>query len=328
MALLLTVISSASSTAWTRLTRGTPACPSWSYKQEIMVGILRDVNSTFTVEQSRHNAAKNPPVAGTKAVSVTGSPLPAVWIQADNHPETSGGNVILFVHGGAFVQGTIQSYSYLASKIALSTGARVLLFEYRLAPEHQFPAPLEDTIAMYKWLLQPEQGCTPSHVAFMGDSSGGNVVLGAALQLARATETLPGFLGLLSPTVDLTNSIPVEDKGTDYIVAQRKGYNARLLYAGSEEAFSNTLMSPLLADDLHLLAPCPMLIECGGAELHQPRVAAFAAKAKAAGCSVELNEYPDMPHVFQSLAAFFPEQAAKSLEAIGAYSKTHFPSSN
>jgi acetyl esterase/lipase len=288
---------------------------------------MRDVNSTFSVEAVRANQPDRPPVAGTRSVPATGCPVPAVWLQTDDYAEGSGGGTILYVHGGAFVAGSIRSYSALASKIALATRARVLLIEYRLAPEHTFPAPLDDTLAAFRWLLQPEQGCTPARVALMGDSAGGNIILGAALQLARAHEALPGFLGLLSPAVDLSDSIAVVDRGTDYLVTKRKGYNARLLYAGSEEALLNTLVSPLLADDLHVLAPCPMLIESGAVELHQPRIAAFAAKAKAAGCNVELNEYTDMPHVFQSLASIFPEAAARSLATIGAYAKAHFPSS-
>jgi len=327
MSLYVNALASAASTTWTRFWRGTPACPSWTYTQEIVVGILRDVNDNATLDQVRANELDNPPVAGTKEVPATGCPVKSVWLQTDDYVEgaSSGGGVIVHIHGGAFVQGTLKSTRRLASKVALATGCRVLLIELRLAPEHKFPAPIEDTIAVYKWLLQAEQGYTPSRVAFVGESSGGNVILGTALKLARENEApLPGFLILLSPNVDLSDSIPVTASNTDYIVPMRKAYNARLMYAGSEEAFRNTLMSPLLAEDLNILAPCPILIETGAVELHQPRIAAFAAKAKAAGCNVEINEYADMPHVFQAFGSLFPEATAASFKSIAAFTKAHF----
>ena len=235
--------------------------------------------------------------------------------------------MVVYIHGGAFVLGSIATSSELASKVARATHARVLLVEYRLAPEHTFPAPLDDIVAAYRWLLAPEQGYTPARVAFMGDSSGGNLALAVALRLARAGEPLPAFLGLLSPSVDLSDSIAVEDRGTDYLVPKRKGYDARRLYVGTDDAaaLANSLVSPLLADDLGALAPCPILIESGAVELYQPCIAAFAAKATAAGCTVDLHEYPEMPHVFQALEAIFPEAAAKSFAAMGAYAAAHFP---
>jgi acetyl esterase/lipase len=118
--------------------------------------------------------------------------------------ETKGDHTILFIHGGGYVSGSCSDHRTHAAKFVKGTEVRALLYEYRLAPEHPFPAALIDTLAVYQWLL--DQGTPSSHVVFAGDSAGGGLCLAALLALRDQGVPLPAAAAVLSPWTDLTCS--------------------------------------------------------------------------------------------------------------------------
>ena len=143
------------------------------------------------------------PVPADVAVSeVTAGGVPAHWLAA---PGTEPGRVLLFLHGGGFELGSLRSDGELAARLGRASGMRVLFPEYRLAPEHPFPAAIDDVLAAWRWLRAGE-GLSARSMAVAGDSAGGG--LGVALLVAArdAGEELPAAAVLMSPTVDLTSS--------------------------------------------------------------------------------------------------------------------------
>ncbi|MBR1119951.1 alpha/beta hydrolase [Bradyrhizobium lablabi] len=237
------------------------------------------------------------------------------WIVPADAPRDK---AILYFHGGGFRLGSIASHRDLIARIAEAGGCRALAINYRLAPEHRFPAALEDALTAYAWML--EQGLAPKDIALAGDSAGGNLVLTTMLSLRDRGEPLPAAGVLMSPWTDLAatggsfqsraGADPIHQRSM--ILALAKGY----IGEGGDPL--NPLASPLYGD---LKGLPPLLIHAGDRETARDDATMLAEKARAAGVDVELKVWDGMIHVFQ----MFPEipQAWESITVIAAFLRRH-----
>ncbi len=236
--------------------------------------------------------------AGIRCQPVDLHGVPAEWIESA-HP---GPGVILYLHGGAYALGSVNVHRELVARLASAAGIRALAINYRLAPEHPFPAALDDTLAAYQWLL--DQGYAPDQIVLAGDSAGGGLALAALVALREAGQPLPAAAVCLSPWVDLAlrgDSIhqnasrdPILDP---HSLAKYAGY-----YAGDLDPAS-PFVSPLYAD---LQGLPPLLIHVGANEILLDDATRLAERARQAGDEVSLETWEGMFHVFQ-IIPFLPE---------------------
>jgi acetyl esterase/lipase len=226
--------------------------------------------------------------------------------------------VILYLHGGGYVSGSVAIHKLLCVALAQATGMRLLLPEYRLAPENPFPAALEDALSAYHWLL--EQGFKPENIVIAGDSAGGGLSLAAVLSLRGTGEPLPAAVVCLSPWADLTlsgGSHQTKAKSDPVLYAKELRYWA-LSYT-DEGNLSNPLVSPVYAD-FHGFPP--MLIQVGSEEILLDDAVTVAEKARAAGVDVTLSIYEGLWHVWHAAGTWLPE-SRQALAEIGRFVKKH-----
>ncbi len=239
--------------------------------------------------------------------------LPAEWMLP---PGAAKDRAILYFHGGGYATGSIPAHRGIVAKFVSASDTGALLFEYRLAPEHPFPAALEDAVAAYRYMLA--EGVAPERIVFIGDSAGGGLVL--ATLLAARDQGLPPPAGAvaLSPWTDVKNtgaSWETNAKVDPLTWRESQAVFAKY-YAGDQDA-GNPLMSPLYGD-LHGLPP--LLIYVGRDEMMLDDSTRFAAKAQAAGVAVTLHIGEGMFHCYPACAPLFPE-ATQAMEEIGAFVK-------
>jgi len=235
--------------------------------------------------------------------------VPGVWL---TNPTSAPDRVLLYLHGGAYQIGSSHSHGELAARIARSAGTRALVIDYRLAPEHPFPAAVHDALAAYSWLLE-EEGIPASSVVVAGDSAGGGLV--AALLVAARDRglALPAGAAMLSAWTDMTGS--GESYRTrhddDPILVGEWLIGAGREYLGGADA-RDPLASPLFAD---LAGLPPLLLQVGTAEILQDDSVGFARSAQTAGVDVTLEVNEELPHVFQIIAN--APEAVAATERIG-----------
>lgn len=227
-------------------------------------------------------------------------PLPGEWIEP---LKRSTRGVILYLHGGAYVFGSAATHREFAGRLARLSSRPVFLPEYRLAPEHPFPAAHDDARVAYRRLL--ELGHLPHEITVIGDSAGGGLTLSLALGLRDAGEPLPAKLVLLSPWTDL---VPLDTYDADLarrdpMIDSGFGKEAARAYYTTHDP-RHPLISPLYAD---LAGLPPMLIHVGTEEVLLPDSQRFAERAKAAGITVDLQVWPDMWHVWHLFGSVLPE---------------------
>ena len=237
--------------------------------------------------------------------------VPGVWLTPPGAREDA---VLLYLHGGGYQLGSTASHRELAARLARSTGVRALAVDYRLAPEHPFPAAIDDALFAYRWLLD-EQGLPPASVVLAGDSAGGGLV-GALLVTARERGVpLPAAAALLSPWVDLTGSgdTMVSKAEVDPILSAAVLDEMAGAYAGTAER-SDPLISPLFAD---LAGLPPLMVDAGTEEVLLDDGLRFAEAAEKAGVDVILTVAEGMPHVWHIIAV--APEATSATDRIGAF---------
>ncbi|UPK29189.1 alpha/beta hydrolase [Bradyrhizobium sp. 195] len=284
---------------------------------ERLQSVYRKWTRDTSVEQMRHDwdgafAGCSVPMT-CRQVSVGG--VEGEWFAPAAAPQEK---AILYLHGGGFRVGSIASHRDLIARIASSCGCRLLAINYRLAPEHRFPAALDDTLAAYRYLL--DQDLRPPDIALAGDSAGGNLVLSAMLALRDRGENLPAAAVLMSPWTDLAaTGASYENRATVDPIHQR----AMILvlaknYLGRDGDPCHPLASPLYAD---LSGLPPLLIQVGDRETVRDDSTEFAARARAAAVNIELQIWDGMIHVFQ----MFPEipQAGEAIAALAKFLRGH-----
>jgi epsilon-lactone hydrolase len=258
---------------------------------------------------------------GGTAAPVTCERVPAggvdgEWISPADAPDDK---AILYFHGGGFRIGSVASHRDLIAQIALASGCRVLAINYRLAPEHRFPAALDDALVAYGWML--DRGLKSDNIAFAGDSAGGNLVLSAMLALRERGFPLPVTAVLMSPWTDLaaTGASYVSRAEADPIHQRSMILALAKSYLGGQGDPYDPLVSPLYAD---LAGLPPLLIQVGDRETVLDDSVMFADLARAAGVDVSLEVWDGMIHVFQMFGAELPE-ARQAIASIAQFLNRH-----
>ena len=242
---------------------------------------------------------------------VTAGGVPAHWLSA---PGTDPGRVLLFLHGGGYELGSVRSDGELAARLGRASGMRVLFPEYRLAPEHPFPAAIDDVLAAWRW-LRTGQDLSARSLAVAGDSAGGGLAVALLVATRDAGQALPAAAVLMSPTVDLTSSgaSMTERAGQDPIStpAMLRQFAADYLARADPKT---PLASPLFAE---LSGLPPLLIQVGTADLLLSDSERLATAAADTGADVHLEIGEGLPHVYQLLLG--TPEAAEATGQIGTF---------
>jgi monoterpene epsilon-lactone hydrolase len=210
---------------------------------------------------------------------------------------------VLYLHGGAYRLGAPSTYRHFTWRIASAAQARVLVIDYRLAPEHPFPAALEDAVSYYCWLLA--EGADPRQIAVIGDSAGGGLALALLLKLRDSGLPLPAAAVVLSPWTDLAltgASITLNAKFDAMVHAEDVPKFAADYLAGADPR--HPYASPLYGDPTGLP---PTLIQVGSEEVLRDDAVRMAERMQRAHCQAELQLWPGMPHVWHLFAPILPE---------------------
>jgi epsilon-lactone hydrolase len=282
---------------------------------EKLVKILREnrrPGRTPSIEKLRANMDRMalPPGDDVVAEAVTAGGVPAEWVFTPDATD----NVLLYLHGGGYVMGSPTSHRKLAGDLSRASGARVLLLDYRLAPEAPLPAGVDDAVAAYRWLL--ESGSAPEAIAIGGDSAGGGLTVAALIASREAGLPAPAAAVCISPWADMT--------------CQGESYKTRaerdpMVGDGDLQRFADwylngadpmdPLASPARAD---LQGLPPMLIHVGDNEVLLDDSRLLAERAGADGVDVKLDVWPEMFHVWHVFAGRIPESTA-AVEQIGTF---------
>ncbi len=235
--------------------------------------------------------------------------VPADWVTVD---VSEGDRVVLYFHGGAYVMGSRNTHRGLAARIARAARARVLLPDYRLAPEHPFPAAVEDATTCWRWLIA--EGHAPHQMVIAGDSAGGGLTLATLLALNATGEPLPACAVGLSAWTDLEGQGPTAEPGAvdDPMLTPEGLRSSGMQYAAAN--LRNPLAAPLHGD---LEGLPPLLLQVGTRDILLSDSTRFAEKAQAAGVDVTLEIEEGLIHVWH----MFPDvpEAQRAIERIGAF---------
>jgi acetyl esterase/lipase len=249
-------------------------------------------------------------VSETMYEPVRAGGVPAEWFR---RPETDPTRVLLYFHGGGYAIGSIDSHRDAIARMCRAGGVTGLALDYRLAPEHPFPAQLEDAVAAYHWLLA--QGIDPARVVIGGESAGGGLTLSTLVKLRDDGVPLPAAGLCLSPWVDL------EMRGGSLATNERFDFVSRPVLELYARRFvgdgdrRNPLAAPIHAD---LTGLPPLLVHAGGAEVLLDDALQLATRARAAGVDVDLEVWADMNHAWHLFAAWVPE-GREAIARIGAF---------
>jgi acetyl esterase/lipase len=271
--------------------------------------------ATVDVQQNRLNldlaAEIFRPMVPIEHIGISANGVPGEWVIPAG---VESGRIIYYLHGGAYNAGSARSHRALAANIAAAAQARALVIDYRLAPEHPYPAALEDAISAYQWLLQKD--ISPKNIAVVGDSAGGGLTIALLIALRERGIPLPAAAAVMSPWTDLTASGESWQNNAhqDYLINAQKLKTAARLYLGDAEPH-DPLASPLYGD-LHGLPP--LLIQVGCEEILLSDSTRLAENARRAGVEVTLEIWEGMQHVWHFAANILPE-ARQAIEKIGQF---------
>jgi len=241
--------------------------------------------------------------------------VPAEWIWASGVNDAS---AMLYLHGGGYVLGSMRTHRVMLAHLARAAGIKVLGLEYRLAPENPFPAPVEDALAAYRWLLN--RGYDPKRIVLAGDSAGGGLVVSAMVAMRYVGEPLPAAGVCISPWVDMeaTGRTFVTNAASDPSVTRERILHIASLYLAGKPPQA-PFASPIHAD---LRGLPPLLVQVGSIETLLDDANALTERAKAAGVPVQLEVWEDMPHVWHHFAPILPE-AQQAIARIGEFVRKH-----
>ncbi len=301
-----------------------PSRPGWTWRDESLARFIQgefvDVPADPALLRRRMEAMALPPlkrplvrcadesVAGMKARWYVPRSAKAV---ADHGP------VLLYLHGGGYVFGSLKTHADFIVRLAVASGVRTLAFEYRLAPEHPYPAALDDCVAAYQWLLR--RGVDPQRIVVAGESAGGGLALTSLCQLRDEGDPLPAAAVAISPWCDLAMTFPSIDGNEPYDFSSR---NQSSVWGGWYTAGADPRhpeISPLYAD---LAGLPPLLLQVGSAEMLADEVIALAQKAEQAGVEVTLETWEHMFHIWHFAALVLPQGAA-AIDHIGRFVRFH-----
>ncbi|MCP4749792.1 MAG: alpha/beta hydrolase [Proteobacteria bacterium] len=293
--------------------------PSQEYLQ--MLEFIKSMpdSSGLSMEERRAGmeagVAQLPAAEGVAFEPVQIGEMKAEWFVPS---ETAGDAVILYLHGGGYCLGSIETHRSLVSFMAKTAKVKALVIDYRLAPENPFPAAVEDAVAAYRWLLA--QGVSPKNLTIAGDSAGGGLTVATLVDLKNKGEALPACAVCLSPWVDLEGlgeSMTTKAK-EDPMVQKDSLLEMAQVYLGDANA-KTPLAAPLYAD---LSGLPPMLIQVGTAETLLDDANRLARRAKEAGVEVVLESWQEMFHVWQVMVSMVPE-SKDAVDGIAGFIEKH-----
>ena len=252
-----------------------------------------------------------PPPEGTTVQAVDVGGVPAEWVIADG---VASERVILYLHGGGYAIGSLNTHRAHVARLSAAANARVLNVDYRLAPEHPYPAAVDDAVSAYRWLVA--QGVPTGAIAISGDSAGGGLTLATLLALRDAGDAMPAAAVPISPWADL--------EGTGESITTRAEVDFMCTADGLKEmadwyAAGQDLRQPYISP-IHgeMTGLPPLLIHVGDAEILRDDAVRIADRARAAGVDVTLEVWDEMPHVWHAFAGLLPE-ADEAVARIGSW---------
>ena len=287
-------------------------------------GIYKNWNRHTTMEQMRSewDAAFYADIIPCDVEDIDANGVACRWLRANSVSieVPAQRRVIMYLHGGGFKMGSPISHHDYMAHLSQACDATVFAVDYRLVPEHRFPAALEDCIASYKWLL--DSGVAAENISIAGDSAGGCLVASMLLSLRDSNVPLPASGVMLSALTDLTVSGESYDTRSDADPIHQRVLIQALAksYLQKEQDPKDPLVSPFFAD---LAGLPPLLLQVGDRETGLSDTVDFAAKAKAAGVETELSVWPEMIHFFQQFTQELTESAEATAE-IATFVKRHW----
>jgi len=258
----------------------------------------QDVNESRARFEKMGGFLGGAPDAKCEKVDVDG--VPAEWVSA---ADADAGRAVLFLHGGGYAIGSINTHRRLAFDVSAASGAQVLLLDYRLAPEHPFPAAVDDAATAWRWLLK--QGFASTKLAIAGDSAGGGLTIATLVNLRDRKLGLPACAVAISPWVDLEGvgtSMTARSEQDPMVQKAGLGWMADMYLAGKDAR--TPLAAPLHAD---LKGLPPVLVQVGTAETLLDDATRIAERLHSAGGEVKLSVWPNMLHVFPLFAPILSE---------------------
>ncbi|KAB8364862.1 hypothetical protein FH972_024723 [Carpinus fangiana] len=267
---------------------------------------MEALRSMYEEEQSCTSEAP-----GVSYEDVVAGGRPALWATPPG-PNVHG--VIMYFHGGGFSVGSPNSHRKVAGHLSKASNSYALILDYRLAPEHPYPAALDDTTAAYRWLL--ERGFKPSQIATAGDSAGGNLATSTVLRLRQEGVPLPAAIISFSPWYNLKNDFGTmtSNDARDMLVHRHQLDDMAATYVG-KHSLVDPLTNPLYAD---LTGLPPIYIAVGSDETLEDDGVIFADKARKAGVTVEFERADGQQHVYVFMAGRAPE-ASLTIQRVGSW---------
>ena len=287
-----------------------------SKEMEEVIKLLKSLQSNnsavLSIEQLRKNAdqagemIKIPNDVKYEYIEVGG--LPVAWVTT---PESNTNRVILYLHGGAYILGSITSSRALTLAFLRMSNARILTVDYRLAPEHPFPAGLEDSISVYKWLIESEK-IKPENIIIAGASAGGGLTVATLIKLRDEGVPLPSAGIAISPWADLTcSSESFTQKAELDPWLTPEGLKNCAKFYGRDNDLRNPYISTVFADFKGLPS---LYIQVGTSEILLDDSIHLAEQAKAAGVDVKLDIWENLIHVFAAFETPETQQARERIE--------------
>ncbi|PLW94703.1 MAG: alpha/beta hydrolase [Marinilabiliales bacterium] len=274
------------------------------------------IDDSFSVEKFRARidkaSAKMRLAKGTKAENTDINGMYAEWIIPENAPEEK---VLLYIHGGGFISGSCLTHRMHVSKFAKGTGIKCLLFDYRLSPEHPFPAAVEDCLKAYRFLL--DSGFKPENIVIGGESAGATLTLSLLLKLKQLAFPQPKAAFSISPLTDASCSAKSFEYNYKNDVAPKNSWKiwTEMYIAGHDT--TDPLLSPQFG---HFKGIPPIHLTVGSYEIHLDDCRKMAEVLKRDDVELTYKEWPNMVHAFPLLSPLFPE-AKNALDEICGFVK-------
>lgn len=300
---------------WSRRAVKGPRRRGWNWFVEVSTEALkRQLITTFGmpgVERAREYLdvidISSPALSQVERTKLVNEKVRGAWVTPKN---AAPGVTVLYLHGGGY-SFYPRSYAHFEALVALAAKARTFVLDYRLSPEHRFPAQLEDAMAAYRWLLTTS--CSAKELVIIGDSAGGNLTLALLLAAREVGVALPALAVALSPPPDFESEYPSMSANEQF-----DWINGQMLRSWADwycdaEQRRNPWISPLWAD---LRGLPPIYIQAGQCEILYDSIRAFADRAREQGTAVTLESWEDMNHVFQMFGMDAP-QSSEALRRIG-----------
>ncbi|MBI5933767.1 MAG: alpha/beta hydrolase [Chloroflexi bacterium] len=291
-----------------------PRLPNWSWGFEVSTHFVR-MQTIHAFDMPNHaegRAYENSLVFGSPAVAKVAiepvhAPVKGHWFR----PKREARDVtVLYLHGGGYAYYS-KAHENIIALVTLAAKSRTFALDYRLIPEHPFPAQLDDALAAYRWLL--ETGVQPDRLAVVGDSAGGNLALGLLLSLRESQLPLPALAICIAPWMDIENSGESMEKNEPYDWVQKRMPLTWAKWLCKDADPRNPTLSPIHAD---LSGLPPIYIQAGSAEILHDMIRAFADRAQSHNWNVRLDVWQNMNHDFQAFGEMIPE-SREALARIG-----------